>query len=70
MKTIIIFILGAWLGFFVRGLCSAAKGPSRAHYVLVHIAYRMLVDARDTGDVEEIAIAAEEAIGYLGQALE
>lgn len=67
MKLIIVFILGSLAGVFARGMGKAAKEP---HYGLVMTAYRLLVDARDTGNYEEIVNVAEEVIGYLGQALE
>ena len=67
MKLIIAFIIGACAGFLVHGCCIGAKEPN---YGLVHHAYRLLVDARDTGNYEEIVNVAEEAIGYLAQALE
>ncbi|MBR0323248.1 MAG: hypothetical protein IIX06_02005 [Bacteroidales bacterium] len=68
--NIICLFIGAFIGFFAGAICNAAKDPRRVHYGRVHTAYRLLVDARDTGNIEEIANVAEEAIGYLGMALE
>ena len=67
MKIILALIAGCLAGIFFSGLCNTAKEPA---YGLVFHAYNLLVDARDTGNIEEIANVAEEAIGYLGQALE
>ena len=67
MGIIIAFILGTFAGIFVLGLARAADEPNMA---LVYKAYRLLVDARDTGNYEEVVNVAEEVIGYLGQALE
>ena len=36
----------------------------------VYEAYRILLEARDNNDIEAAMIAIEEAIGYLGQALD
>ena len=68
--NIICLFISAFIGFFAGGICVAAKEPRRAHYGLVMTAYRLLVDARDTGNYEEVVNVAEEVIGYLGMALE
>lgn len=67
MKIIIGIFIGIIAGYFAAGMARAAEEP---HYGLVHYAYKLLVDARDTGNYEEIVNVAEEVIGYLGQALE
>lgn len=67
MKIIIAFILGTLAGIFGIGLCSANKKYSPS---LVFKAYSLLVQARDSGNYEEIVNVAEEVIGYLGMALE
>lgn len=67
MKIIIAFILGTLAGIFGIGLCSVNRNYSAS---LVFKAYSLLVQARDSGNIEEIVNVAEEAIGYLGMALE
>ena len=66
MKLIYLFI-GAIAGYFFAGIARAADEPNT---LLVYKAYSLLVHARDTGNYEEIVNVAEEAIGYLGQALD
>lgn len=67
MEIIICSFIGVIIGYFAAGIARAADEPNT---VLVYKAYRLLVDARDTGNYEEIVNVAEEAIGYLGMALE